>query len=141
MLSATPARPISSFSSRGVDVGAVAERVAVAHHRRETHAVADLPRLHPLPDLDDHAGGLVAHGPGKTLLEQRHPARVVQGGDVRVADAGGLDLDHDLAGSRRRLVDLVESERLAGAFELPCLHGVLLSEMRRGASPRLIPPL
>jgi hypothetical protein len=72
--------------------------------------VAGLQRGHAGADLAHDAGALVAEDRGKQALRVR--ARQCVG--VGVADAGRLDLDHDLAGLRALDVDRLDGERLAG---------------------------
>ena len=61
-------------------------------------------------DLDHHAGALMAQDGG----EQPFGVGARAGEVVGMADAGGLDLDHDLAGLRAFEIDLHDLQRLAG---------------------------
>jgi len=74
------------------------------------HVVALLERPDPRSDVHDHPGPFVPEDDGEEALGVRARAREL----VRVADAGGADLDEHLAGLRAVQLHVDDFERLAG---------------------------
>jgi hypothetical protein len=87
------------------------------HHAAHAHAVADLPVGDIGADGLDDAGDLVADGE----REVRLAPFVADGVDVAVADAGRLDVDEDVIGSRIPAFDRGHAERLVRSGLLQCL--------------------
>ena len=104
--------------------------------------IADLDAGHATTDLDDDARPLVTQN-------RREEAFGVLAGErelVGVADAGRLDLDHDLAGAGPLELDRLDGERFSCSMSdgSANLHGFLLirfGESWLGDDSRLLPGL
>src|SRR5215217_4166753 len=85
---------------------------------------------HVAADGRDGAGGLVPERERK--LPRQHPLRPFEQVNVRVAEAGALDLDQNLPRTRRRFLDLAKLWLRLPANELDRLHaaGQLSSRFR-----------
>lgn len=89
--------------------------------------VTDGERRHALAELGDHAGTLVAHHQGSRGIP--FAALHVQ---IRVAHAGGRDLDADLSCARPLELHLGDLDGGIGVGENGGLHGTPCDESRWG---------
>ncbi len=98
-------------------------QVAAGRHDERVDAVAGLPALHAAADLLDVACDLDAERVREVDRKARDPFADV---DVEVVQGAGPDPDRHLAGTRFRVVDLLELEdiRVAELVEPYRLHAI-----------------
>ena len=79
---------------------------------RREDPVAGRDPFHPFADIPDDAGHFGSRREGQRRLEL---VAVLDHQHVGEVDGAGVDIDHDLAGGRLRIFDLLEHQRLGRA--------------------------
>ena len=98
---------------------------AAEHRQAGDHVIAWLDVGDVLADRLDHAGRLVAeHARGRERIQPFHEMQ------VGMAQSGKGGAHQHLAPLRRRVLDVLDGERLMRLVEDGCLHGSLLCVLR-----------
>ena len=88
--------------------------------RADRDDITDLVTFNTLTDLDDLTADLMSHD--NRNIETRHPALQIQSADVRVAQAAGQSLQHDITRFRFRIRLLDDLQRLMCSGKFPTFH-------------------